>query len=62
MIFAIDGTWNNKSTNTYIITENSITMDSRWWLHQYTYNISINDDVLMLQYPGAEALYFTKAA
>ncbi|MBE6808498.1 MAG: hypothetical protein E7524_03415 [Ruminococcaceae bacterium] len=60
LIFSNNGTWNNKETNTYIISDKSITMDSRWWAHQYTYNISISDGKLMLQYPGAEALFFIK--
>ncbi len=60
LIFSEDGTWNNKKTNTYIIADESIVMDSRWWASQYTYVISISDDVLMLQYPGEEALYFNK--
>ncbi len=58
--FSDDGTWNDKSTNTYMIAENTIVMDGSNFVFQYTYQISIENDILMLLYPGDEPLYFEK--
>lgn len=61
LIFSEDGTWNNVQTNTYVVADGTVTMDARGLVHQYTYIVSIENDVLMLQYPGATPLYFQRA-
>ena len=60
LIFSEDGTWNNVKTNTYVVADGTVTMDARGLVHQYTYIVSIENDVLMLQYPGATPLYFER--
>lgn len=57
-----DANWNPKKSNTYIISDGTIVIDSNDLVYQYTYLISISDNILKLQYPGEEPLYFERVS
>ncbi len=58
LTFHADGSWNDEEGNVYTVSDNQVTMSARGVIHPYTYNVEIKNDILMLQYPGAEPLYF----
>ena len=62
LTFYADGSWDNYGdySNQYFISGNTITMNSSNWFSEMIYTVSIDDNVLKLQYKGYPPVYYDK--
>ncbi len=58
--FSENGTWDGKKNNTYVIYDNCLVLDSDKLVFQYTYVISIENNILKMEYPGATPIYYER--